>query len=133
MPSGDEDENINLIIGKGKKTGTALSISIRRVILDKKTEKMVVQKTEFIIDNEFDNLLMIEIFAGKFAAFHDMTTLMIDAARVGRSEMIQSILEENPNIDINAKNFKGESALISAAKSGNLKLINYKPFPSCSI
>ena len=63
---------------------------------------------------------MVEIFAGKFVAFRDMTTLMIDAARVGRSDMIQSILDDNPDIDINAKNFKGESALILAAKSGNI-------------
>ena len=82
-----------------------------------------MQKTEFIIDTDFDNLLMVEIFAGKFVAFRDMTTLMIDAARVGRSDMIQSILDDNPDIDINAKNFKGESALISAAKSGNLEAL----------
>lgn len=66
---------------------------------------------------------MVEIFAGKFVAFRDMTTLMIDAARVGRSDMIQSIIDDNPDIDINAKNFKGESALISAAKSGNIEAL----------
>ena len=120
LPSGDEDDDINLIIGTGKKTRTPLSISIRRVIIDKKTEKIVVQKTEFIIDKGFDNILMIEIFAGKFAAFHDVTTLLIDSARVGRPGLIQSILEENPKIDVNAKNFKGESALISAAKYGKI-------------
>ena len=59
---------------KGKKTGIPLSISIRRVVLDKKVEKMVVQKTDFFIDDNFDNSLMIEIFAGKFAAFNDVTT-----------------------------------------------------------
>ena len=46
-----------------------------------------------------------------------------DAARVGRSDMIQSILEENPEIMINEKNFKGESALIAAVKSVNIETL----------
>ena len=37
--------------------------------------------------------------------------------------MIQSILEENPEIMINEKNFKGESALIAAVKSVNIETL----------
>ena len=118
LPAGDEDDAIELIIGRGKKGKEPLSLSIRRVILDKKVEKIVAQKNEFLIDKKFDNVLMIEIFASKVVVFHDETTLLIDAARVGRSELIASILDSS-GIDVNAKNFKGESALLAAAKSPN--------------
>ena len=67
-----------MIIGKGKKTGTPLSISIQRVVFDKK-ENILVCDSKFMIDDKFDNSLMIEIFAGKFAAFNNVTTLLIGA------------------------------------------------------
>lgn len=123
LPAGDPEDAIELVIGKGRKTNLPLSISIHRVILDKKTEKLVAQKTEFSVGKDFDNLLMVEIFAGKLVTFHDMTTLLIDAARVGRSEIISSVCTETET-DINAKNFKGESALISAIKSNNPEALN---------
>ena len=45
LPAGDTDDSIELIIGKGKKTGTPLSVSIHRVVLEKKVEKMVILET----------------------------------------------------------------------------------------
>ena len=79
LPFGEEDKStISIIIGKGKKTGTPLSISIQRVVFDKK-ENILVCDSKFMIDDKFDNSLMIEIFAGKFAAFNNVTTLLIGA------------------------------------------------------
>lgn len=117
LPAGDEDDALSLVIGTGRKTKQPLSISVYRQVRDKKKPKMVAQNTKFQTNEDYDNILMVEIFAGKLVPFHDQTTLVIDAARVGRPEIIISILQD-ANVDINAKNFKGESALISAAKSG---------------
>lgn len=45
LPAGDIEDSIELVIGKGKKTGTPLSVSIHRVVLEKKVEKMVTLET----------------------------------------------------------------------------------------
>ena len=118
MPVG-EDDAIELVFGKGQKTKTPLSVTMHRIILDKskKQSKIVVQKTDFIVDEDFDQHLMIEIFSGKIAAFRDLSTLLIDAARIGRSDLMTSTLENHPDLDINAKNFKGQCALHMAAAS----------------
>ena len=47
-------------------------------MFDKK-ENILVCDSKFMIDDKFDNSLMIEIFAGKFAAFNNVTTLLIGA------------------------------------------------------
>ena len=116
LPVGEEDA-IELVFGKGQKTKAPLSVSMHRIILDKskKQSKIVVQKTDFIIEEDFDHNLMIEIFSGKIAAFRDLSTLLIDAARIGNSDLMTSTLENNPDLDINAKNFKGQCALHMAA------------------
>ena len=118
LPVGEED-GIELTVGKGKTSKIPLTVTLHRIILDKskKQSKIVVQKRDFIVDETFDNHLMIEIFSGKIAAFHDLSTLLIDAARIGRSDLIASTLENNPDLDINAKNFKGQCALHMAASS----------------
>ena len=118
MPVGEEDK-IELTIGKGKKSNIPLALSMHRIILDKskKQSKIVVQNTDFIVDETFDNHLMVEIFSGKIAVFHDVSTLLIDAARIGRSDLIISTIENNPDLNINAKNFKGQCALHMAASS----------------
>lgn len=92
---------------------------MHRVLLEKKTEKLAVHNLEFVIDCTFDNALMIELFAGKVAVHHDETNMLLTAARVGRTDLILSALDANPDFDINAKNFKEESALVLAAKHGN--------------
>lgn len=118
LPAGDADDALGLAIGIGCKTKQPLTIPVYRQLRDKKKPKMVAQGTKFRTDEDFDNILMVEIFAGKLVPFHDQTTLAIDAARVGRPELLISILQD-ASLDINSKNFKGESALISATKSGN--------------
>ena len=45
LPAGDEDDSIDLVIGKGKKSGIPLSVPIHRVVLDKKNEKLVILNT----------------------------------------------------------------------------------------
>ena len=104
LPAGDKEDAVELTIGKSQ-TGP-ITLSIHRIILDKKVEKIVVQKTEFQTGKTFDNVLMVEIFAGKVAVFHDESNLLINAARVGKSDLIASILE-NKEIDVNGKNFRG--------------------------
>ena len=123
LPVGEEDA-IELVFGKGQKTKAPLSVSMHRIILDKskKQSKIVVQKTDFIIEEDFDHNLMIEIFSGKIAAFRDLSTLLIDAARIGNSDLMTSTLENNPDLDINAKNFKGQCALhMAASNEANLQ------------
>ena len=80
----------------------------------------MVEKNEFNVDCTFDNQLMIEIFSGKLAVFHDEAMLFIEAARVGRTNILESMLEVNPDLDINATNFRKESALILAVKNSYL-------------
>ena len=104
LPAGDKEDAVELTIGKSQKG--PITLSIHRIILDKKVEKIVVQKTEFQTGKTFDNVLMVEIFAGKVAVFHDESNLLINAARVGKSDLIASILE-NKEIDVNGKNFRG--------------------------
>jgi len=109
---------MELVIGKGKIIPN-IAISMHRVLLDKKTEKLAVHNTEFLIDSSLENVIMIELFAGKIAVHHDETNMLLTAARVGRTDLIKSTLESKPELNINAKNFKEESALILAARHGN--------------
>ena len=113
-----------IIIGTGRKTKTAIQISMHRILLPKKLEKIVVEKNEFNVDCSFDNQLMIEIFSGKLAVFHDEAMLFIEAARVGRTNILESMLEVNPDLDINATNFRKESALILAVKNSHEASVN---------
>lgn len=87
---GDEDDSLALIIGKGKTTKMPLTLSVHRILLEKafmekRKEKLIVEKYEFTVDCTFDNQLMIEIFSGKIAVIHDPSMLFIEAARVGRT------------------------------------------------
>ena len=66
----------------------------------------MVEKNEFNVDCTFDNQLMIEIFSGKLAVFHDEAMLFIEAARVGRTNILESMLEVNPDLDIKADDSK---------------------------
>ena len=119
-----EDDALPIIIGTGRKTKTAIQISMHRILLPKKLEKIVVEKNEFNVDCTFDNQLMIEIFSGKLAVFHDEAMLFIEAARVGRTNILESMLEVNPDLDINATNFRKESALILAVKNSHEASVN---------
>jgi ankyrin repeat protein len=68
---------------------------------------------------------LIEVFAGKVAAFHDETTLMMSASRVGRTEIIATAMELDPELDINVKNFRGQSAFILAAEQSHTDTLKY--------
>ena len=92
-----EEDAIPVIIGKGQKTRTPITISMHRVLVSKKCEKLVVEKTEFDVDSAtFDNQLMINIFSGKLAVFRDEAMLFIEAARVGKTKLLESMLDTNP-------------------------------------
>ena len=70
---------------------------MHRVLVSKKCEKLVVEKTEFDVDSAtFDNQLMINIFSGKLAVFRDEAMLFIEAARVGKTKLLESMLDTNP-------------------------------------
>ncbi len=134
LPVGDAEDALELILGKGKKSKNPLTIPLHRVILDKKNEKIVTQKAEFLTGKNFDHVIMVEIFAGRLVAFRDNTMLLIDAARVGRSEIIAALLsqeQECSKVDVNAKNFKGESALISTVKSPGSSKLYEKLISTC--
>ena len=92
-----EEDAIPVIIGKGRRTRTPITISMHRVLVSKKCEKLVVEKTEFDVDSAtFDNQLMINIFSGKLAVFRDEAMLFIEAARVGKTKLLESMLDTNP-------------------------------------
>ena len=51
----------------------------------------------------------------------DESSLLLSASRVGRNEIVGSLLDANPDgIDVNAKNYRGEFALLAAAENGHL-------------
>ena len=51
----------------------------------------------------------------------DESSLLLSASRVGRNEIVCSLIDANPDgIDVNAKNYRQEFALLAAAENGHL-------------
>ena len=51
----------------------------------------------------------------------DEFSLLLSASRVGRNEIVCSLIDANPDgIDVNAKNYREEFALLAAAENGHL-------------
>jgi hypothetical protein len=69
LPIGGEEDGLELVIGKGKKTTAPLSVKVYRFLAEKKVSKLVVQNTEFIVDVTFDNSLMIEVRVSIYSSY----------------------------------------------------------------
>ena len=51
----------------------------------------------------------------------DESSLLLSASRVGRNEIVGSLIDANlDGIDVSAKNYRGEFALLAAAENGHL-------------
>ena len=121
LPEG-EDDAIEVAVARDEEDGE-VRVTVCKVREDKKV-KVCVAGTKFAVEEPDQTVeVMLEFFRGKTAAFRDRKTLMFSAARVGRTEVLEALLEAHPEVDVNATNLRGETPLMLAVRSGQLGVV----------